>query len=71
VRSLGSMYRFKKRRDGQLEDLPEKLHPWSDVVDATQYLALGVQMNLTARVLARASSRFARSGQKMSAAGWT
>lgn len=70
IQSLGNKYRYRKKRDGQLEDLPEKLHPWSDICDATQYACTGVQMNLTARVIAR--DRPVMSNRPMvSAAGWT
>ncbi len=39
-----SHYRYQKQRRGAVEvtsDRPEKLHPWSDVHDALQYLILG------------------------------
>lgn len=70
VHALGNKYRYRKKRDGQLEDRPEKLHPWSDIADALQYAALGANMNLTGRVIARDSARI---GPKLpvSAAGWT
>lgn len=71
IRSLGSMYRYKKKRDGQLEDTPEKLHPWSDVVDACQYLCLGAQMNLSARVLTRSQARIVTNRELVTSAGWT
>lgn len=55
VSAMGNKYRYRKKRDGQLEETPEKLHPWSDVCDCLQYLALGVQSNVTGRVLQRYS----------------
>ena len=69
IRSLGNKYRYRKKRDGQLEDKPEKLHPWSDVCDALQYFTLGAASNLTGRVMVRDRPRPAR--QAVSAAGWT
>ncbi len=69
VRSLGDKYRYRKKRDGQLEDLPEKLHPWSDLADTLQYLALGASSNLVGRILARQVTRMPR--DRVSAAGWT
>jgi hypothetical protein len=39
IQALGNRYRFRRRRDGQFEDTPEKLHPWSDVADALQYIS--------------------------------
>lgn len=73
IRALGNNYRFRRRRDGQYDDIPEKLHPWSDIADATQYFCLGTQANLTGRVLAR-ERRFYEGFNRqeaVSAAGWT
>ena len=42
VQALAGKYRFKVKKDGQVEDAPEKLHPWSDIADAFQYLCLHV-----------------------------
>lgn len=70
VQSLSSKYRYRKKRDGQLEDLPEKLHPWSDVCDALQYFCLGAQMNLVARVVRREQAR-AHRAPAVSPLAWT
>jgi hypothetical protein len=69
IMALGNKYRYRKKRDGQLEDLPEKLHPWSDLADSLQYACLGVQQNLVAKVIARSNSRPRRA--PMPAAAWT
>ena len=72
IRALSSEYRYKKTRDGRLNDLPDKNHPWSDVADALQYAALGVNMNLTGRVLESIRRAKVRSEtQRVRAAGWT
>lgn len=72
IQALGNKYRYRRMRDGRVEELPEKLHPWSDLADSLSYMALGVQMNLSARALARAQPRFTKSPQQLvSAAGWT
>lgn len=70
IQSLGNKYRYRKKRDGQLEDTPEKLHPWSDVSDALQYWCLGANQNLTGHVMSRDRPRIA-SQPRVSAAGWT
>jgi hypothetical protein len=57
VRALASQYRYRRKRDGQLEDRPEKLHPWSDLADSAQYLALAVNADLTSRVMMMARPR--------------
>ena len=73
ISALGNKYRYRRKRDGQMEDLPEKLHPWSDIVDALQYFCLGTSMNLTGRVLMRDRRYAARPAvmEPVSAAGWT
>jgi len=53
VRALGNMYRYKRNKDGKIQDLPEKLHPWSDVADALQYFCLGTSANYSGRVMLR------------------
>jgi hypothetical protein len=70
ITALGNKYRYRKRRDGQLEDRPEKLHPWSDVADACQYMCLGTNSNLTGRVMLRDRPRVTVQ-PRISAAGWT
>lgn len=45
IRALGGKYRYKIKKPGTVDeqtddDKPEKLHPWSDVADALQYLCL-------------------------------
>lgn len=69
VRALGAEYKYKRRKDGSLEDRPEKSHPWSDVADALGYGAMAVGMDLTARVLQRYRPRPQR--PVITAAAWT
>lgn len=40
IRALAGKYRYKVKTTGEVEDKPEKSHPWSDVADALQYLCL-------------------------------
>jgi len=40
ISTLASEYKFKMKRNGEKEDLPEKKHPWSDVADSLQYASL-------------------------------
>lgn len=39
VTALRSKYRYtrKKTTDGEMRDMPDKTHPWSDIADADQY----------------------------------
>jgi hypothetical protein len=71
ITAMGNKYRYRKKRDGQLEDLPEKLHPWSDICDALQYFCLGAQANITGRVIIRDQRMLSQDRPRMSAAGWT
>ena len=69
IQALGNKYRYRKKKDGQLEDRPEKLHPWSDIADALQYAALGAQANYSGHVIRRNTTRV--QGPRVSSAGWT
>jgi hypothetical protein len=40
VKALAGKYRYKIKTNGEVEDKPDKAHPWSDVADAFQYLCL-------------------------------
>jgi len=73
IQSMGNKYRYRRRRDGELDDLPEKLHPWSDICDALQYFCLGTQSNLTGRALARDRRGLSmmNGALPVTAAGWT
>ena len=37
ITALRSKYRYRMNTKGEIDDKPEKLHPWSDVVDAACY----------------------------------
>ncbi len=70
VRAMASQYRYKKRRDGSLDDVPEKgNHPYSDLADCLQYLCLSVSADLSSKVLLRYRPRQVE--RKFSAAAWT
>lgn len=40
IQALSGKYRYKLKNNGEVEDSPEKNHPWSDVADAFQYVCL-------------------------------
>lgn len=40
IQAFMSKYRFKINTKGVTDDVPEKLHPWADLIDALQYAAL-------------------------------
>jgi len=70
IHAMGNKYRYRKLRNGQLEDTPEKLHPWSDLADALEYLCLGVSANITGRVILRDRPRIVNRAP-VNAGGWT
>jgi len=51
--ALKSKYRYRARKDGELEDKPHKIRPWADLADALQYGCLGTAQNLMGRVMRR------------------
>ncbi len=69
IHALGNKYRYRRKRDGNIEDTPEKLHPWSDLGDCVQYACLAVAANLTGRVIQRDRPRVM--GVRVTAGGWT
>jgi hypothetical protein len=40
ISALRGRYRYKMNTKGEVDESPEKNHPWSDVADACQYLCL-------------------------------
>lgn len=51
--AMKSLYRYKRKQTGVLEDKPEKNHPWSDVADCLQYMCLSSNANYLGRIMAR------------------
>lgn len=45
-------YRYRRKQTGVLEDKPEKTHPWSDVADCLQYMAMSTDANYLGKVMA-------------------
>ncbi len=45
-------YRYRRKQTGVLEDKPEKTHPWSDVADCLQYMAMSTNANYLGKVMA-------------------
>lgn len=69
VQALKFHYRYKRKQNMELEDKPEKTHPWSDLVDCLQYLALSTNANYTGKMMADSRPRVRR--PQPNAAGWT
>ena len=60
-------YRYKRNKKGDLGEIPEKDHPASDLLDATQYLCMTAGSSVIARELRPQTER----KPKPSVAGWT
>lgn len=73
TKAMASKYRYKKKKDGELDLKPDKTHPWSDLADALQYAALGAGKQIQARALRmRPDEReLARYEPQAQAGGWT
>lgn len=70
--ALAGAYRFRKKRTGEIDDLPEKKHPVSDVADCLQYLCLFVDgRSFDRQVQARELRTGGRLGQAVPSGAWT
>lgn len=71
VQALKFNYRYKRKKTGamDLDDTPDKTHPWSDLADCLQYLALSTNANYTGKVIQESRPRVRRPSP--SVAGWT
>lgn len=67
-KALQSKYRYAKKKDGELQPMPDKTHPWSDIADAFQYAVLGHSGHVLARLV---RTRRSSSQPRVSSAGWT
>lgn len=69
VTALAGKYRYKINRRGDIDDKPEKSHPWSDLADCFQYICMyyegGKMFNYND------GSELARPIKKISSLGWT
>lgn len=46
-------YMFKAKKDGEMEEKPDKKRPWADLHDALQYLCLGTSQSVLPRIWAQ------------------
>lgn len=66
--ALASKYRYKVKKSGEVEDTPEKAHPWSDIADALQYACLHADGG---GIFGGAIDSGRREIRNVSAIGWT
>lgn len=69
IRALQYEYRYKMKKNGQLENKPDKIRPWADLCDALQYLCLGTAQNIQGRMMR--SRRNIEHIPSPNVAGWT
>lgn len=69
VQALKFHYRYRRKQNSELDDKPDKTHPWSDLADCLQYLALSTNANYTGKVMSEGRPRVSR--PRPSVAGWT
>lgn len=62
-------YRYRRKQTGVLEDKPEKTHPWSDVADCLQYMAMSTNANYLGKVMQKMRPRKPRPAPP--SRGWT
>jgi hypothetical protein len=67
IRALRSEYRFKQRKNGEMEEKPDKRRPWADLSDALQYACLGSSPAIRGRIMQPVRP----SAPPPPAAGWT
>jgi len=72
VLAMGSRYRFKRKKDGTIEDIkPEKLHPWSDIADSLQYALLGSSERVRATAIRTLNRPTNSTKTSLPVAAWT
>ncbi len=70
VQALKSYYRYKRsKQTKELDDKPEKTHPWSDLGDCVQYAALGALGDYTAQLIRDTTPR--QRAPRPSVGAWT
>lgn len=58
IQAMKSYYRYKRMKSsGELEEKPEKTHPWSDLGDCFQYAALGAKGDYVSQMIADTTPR--------------
>lgn len=68
VHAIKFNYRYKRKKAGDLDETPDKSHPWSDLADCLQYLALGTNGNYIGNLIAFDRPR--NRGPRVTAASW-
>ena len=74
INAVANDYRYKTNKGGELEEVPEKKHPISDLADALQYgtlVASGTPNGRIMRILQKGRSGVSTTSAMPPARGWT
>lgn len=70
ISAVGADYKYRTKKNGELEDFPEKKHPISDLADALQYAVLLAAGDVRGKVM-RVLNRGSRTSAPPPLRGWT
>lgn len=70
VQAMKFWYRYRRKTTGILEEKPEKTHPWSDLADCLQYMALSANNNYIGNLISR-RRRKPDTQPRITPASWT
>lgn len=71
ISAVSNDYRYKTKKNGELDDHPEKKHPVSDLADALQYAALIASGDVYGRVMKKFNRSRAPAAPPPPRMGWT
>lgn len=72
IRALAGAYRYSKTKAGTDKPLPDKTHPWSDLMDDLQYVCLVLNSGMVGMITKRLKPRQNKNAKpRVTAAGWT
>lgn len=71
INAVSSDYRYRTKKDGELEETPEKKHPISDIADALQYGCLIASGDNYGRVINRVLRQRSAAPAPPSSRAWT
>ena len=71
VRALSGGYRYAKTKSGMRKPTPEKKHPWSDIVDAFQYVCLTAHGRMNELIGRHLMRKRPQGRVRPTAAAWT
>lgn len=71
IQAMNGMYRYQRRRSGELNPNPEKSRPWSDLADALQYMCLVAHGGMSSYIVNNLSEDVIPPAPPMPVSAWT